>query len=149
MNVILNQWSEWECWAYAVLNCLEVMRPELDIEKILIEMRPDFGKMITHIHAGNWLKKRGYIKDFVPYRYNQLLADKIPVVVRLHGVNWIETQKPPYRLTMWWTGIWAHYVCITKGKAENSWGEAFWDHGFFYFSPEDVKNFSMIRRIIL
>lgn len=150
MNEILNQWKEWECASYAMVNCLWAMRPWIDENKIIEEMRPDFGKILTHMQAGLWLKKRGYIKDVKPYRYNPLLVSKIPVVARLFGVDWEKTRVSPYKLTMWWKWKSAHYVAIIwKGKCENSWWEAFWDKGFFYFDEGQEKEFGSIVRIIL
>lgn len=148
-NIILDQGTEWECACYATLNCLELMKPWIDIKKILEEMRPDFNKILTHIQAWKWLKEHGYIKDFVPYRYNPLLAHKIPVVARLFGVDWVNTAKPPYNLTMGAQNKNAHYVCVSKGKIENSWWSDWWDNGFCYFTPEQAKNLSAVRRIIL
>lgn len=58
MNHILNQLVDAECAIFATLNCLEIMKPDLDILKILEEMKPDFDKILTHRMALNWLKKR-------------------------------------------------------------------------------------------
>ena len=148
-NIILNQWQEWECAIYATLNCLEIMKPWIDINKILEEIRPDFNKIMTHIAALKWLQKRGYIKSFRNFRYNPLLAHKTPVIARIYGVDWQKTKQPPYKIIDW-VNKFAHYVCIVgEGKAENSWWDRWWDKWYFYFDKEQANKFSAIQRIII
>ena len=150
MNHILNQLVDAECAIFATLNCLEIMKPDLDILKILEEMKPDFDKILTHRMALNWLKKRWYIRDYQSYRYNPLTVSKTPVIARIYNVDWWRTNSPPYRLVPWPDNKNAHYVCIVgKGKAENSWWEQWWDKGYFYFTPDQLSHFSFITRIIV
>lgn len=149
-NIILDQGSLPECSIYATLNCLERMNPSLDILKILEEMRPQFKRIMSHVAALEWLKKKWYIKDHVPYRYNPTLIEKIPVIARLYRIDWRKTGQHPYKLVKWADNPNAHYICIIgKWIAENSWWEEWWDNGLFYFDEDQVKMFSMIRRIIL
>lgn len=146
---ILNQWQEWECASYALVNCLIRMK-DIDPFKILEEMRPDFPKILTHKQAWAWLIKKWYIRDLVSYRYNPLLIDKIPVIVRLNGVDWAKTRIAPYHLTMGLKTTFAHYVCVCgKWKIVNSWGESFGDKWYFYFWEDQVKEFWMVSRILL
>jgi hypothetical protein len=86
---------------------------DIDVDKIIEEARPDFGKMMTHKQAGLWLKKRGYIRDIVPFRYNPLLLPQIPLVARIYRVDWANTRKTPYKLVIGEKNKNAHYVCIT------------------------------------
>ena len=147
MYPILDQKIDAECGAYALVWALMRMK-NIDPLKVIEEMRPDFNKMVTIQQGANWLAKKGYIKKITPYRYNPLTIEKTPIVVRLFGVDWQSTMKPPYKLTMGWKSTFAHYVCVCgKWKIVNSWGEQFWDKGYFYFDDDQVKNFGMIHRI--
>lgn len=148
-NIILDQGSLPECAIYATLNCLERMKPWVDILQILEEMRPQFKRIMTHVGALEWLKKRWYIKDHKPYRYNPLTIEKTPVIARLYDVNWKKTWQHPYKIIPG-ENTFAHYICIIgKWVAENSWGEEWGDEGLFYFSEDQLLMFSMIRRIII
>jgi hypothetical protein len=41
-------------------------------------------------------------------------------------------------------------VCITdKGTCVNSWGEDFWDKGYFYFTEKELPMMSFISRLII
>jgi len=148
-NIILDQWSLPECSIYATLNCLERMKPWIDIYAILEEMRPDFKKIMSHTAALRWLKRKWYIKDYKEYRYNSLLIEKIPVIARVFDIDWQKTGQSPYMMTPG-KNTFAHYVCIIgKWIAENSWGEDWWDDWLFYFRDEHIPYFSMITRIIV
>lgn len=146
---ILDQWLEWECAAYAVVACLMRMK-QLDGQKLIEEMRPDFNKMLTSKSVWLWLRKKWYIKDIVAYRYNPLTIEKIPLIVRLFGVDWSKTRNPPYKLTMGGINKNAHYVAVVwKWKIVNSWWEEFGDKWYFYFDEEQKKNFWNVLRLIL
>lgn len=149
MIKILDQWQEWECAFFAVLGCLMRMK-EVDVDKIIEEARPDFHKMLSHKSAAKWLKDRGYIKDMVSYRYNPLTLPKIPLIARIYRVDWVNTRKPPYKLTMGQNNKNAHYVCITdKWTCVNSWGEGFGNKWYFYFDDTQLWAFSFISRLII
>lgn len=149
MTKILNQWREWECAFFAVLACLMRMK-EIDVDKIIEEARPDFNKMMTIKMVANWMKKKWYVKDIVPYRYNPVLLPNIPLIARIYRVDWINTNKEPYKLVIGEKNTNAHYVCITdKWTCVNSWWESWWDNGYFYFDKSQLPAFSFIHRIIL
>ena len=146
---ILNQWRLPECASYALVACLMRMK-NIDHDKLLAEMSPDFKRLFSHESVGLWLRKRGYIKDLVAYRYNPLLLPQIPIIARLFGVDWEKTRQAPYKLTMGVKSTFAHYVCITdKWVAVNSWGEAWGDKWYFYFDEEQKKEFGMASRILI
>jgi hypothetical protein len=77
--VILDQKSQGECAFYSVLACLMRMK-RVDPIEILEEAQEDFGRILSIKQAGAWFKRKGYIKDFVPYRYNPTTVDHTPVV---------------------------------------------------------------------
>lgn len=146
---ILDQWQEGECAFFAVLACLMRMKP-VDHEKILEEVKPDLAKIMTIKQAGAWLKRKGYIRNFVPFRYSPPLLPQIPLVARIYRVDWWKTRLAPYDLVSGENNANAHYVCITdEWVCVNSWWEKFADHGYFYFSKDQLSSFSFIHRIIL
>ena len=148
-TVILNQKAEKECAFFAILWALMRMK-NVDHEKIIEEARPDFNKMMTIKMAWKWFKKKWYIKDIVPYRYNSLTLPQIPLIARIYRVDWKNTNKPPFRLVIGEKNANAHYVCISdKYMCVNSWWEEWWDKWYFHIDPSQISTFSFIHRIIL
>lgn len=146
---ILNQWSLPECSSFSVISALMRMK-NIDSDKLIQEMTPDFWRLITTMQVWQWMKKHWYIKYFVPYRYSKLLLPRIPLVARVYNVDWEATNKPPFKLVAWPANKNAHYVCITdKWTCVNSWWEEWGDKWYFYFDDSQLSHFSMIRRIII
>lgn len=144
-------WVESECAWFSILWALLRMKPDTDYVKIGKEIIAEDWNSMGFMRAINWFIKKGYVKGYKKCIYTPFISKKYPIITTLYSVDWIETWKPPYKLTYKPKGTWgAHLVCIDSlWKIANSWWESFGDKWYFYFTPDQVKTFGQCFYLVI
>lgn len=138
---ILNQWQYWECAWYSILACLIRMKDWVDSEKIQKELIAEKWNELTMRSASEWFIKKGYIKWIRKATYSKSLMRRQPLITQLFNVNWNETNTPPYTLKFGDRAqVGSHWVCISTEVIANSHGANMYDHGYCYFTEEQVTD---------
>ena len=137
--ILTQQWGE--CAWFSILWALCRMKPDTDHEKISKEIIEESGNSASITSASAWFVRKWYIKWIMPCSYSPFLLKKMPIITSIRNVDWIETGKPPYKLTYLTQKNYAsHYLAMVwPNTFVNSWGETFWDKWYFYFDQKQVK----------
>ena len=143
--MILNQWSRRNCWVFATCWILQHMWVNFDIARFQDEFAPYINQIEKLFVAS------GLVKQFI----------KIPTT-RLVDL-WL--RKGEYLLT--WTNLgnftssnvtfdWKsnHWFvicedCWDKWKILNSWGDSWWENGYWYIKKSDFSKLFTPRRVII
>ena len=152
--MILNQWNIGACGGYAFLGALSQKLPDLDIKPLLEEVNRNPKIRATYASMEKWLISKWIIKWLRPCTYSPFLQLREPILTGASGVLWEEVGKPRYTLVFKdknpWTYQNAHFFFLPKSgryKWQNSWGEEWWDKGYFYFLPAQVKRLKQMFTI--
>lgn len=149
--MIFNQWQQWQCKGYSFLAALKIMKPNIDHDKILKELKGSTN-MLTNQKAAQWYIQKWYIKwiQYIrPYQIKFVLR-RCPVVSWLANAKWNST--PPYIIE--WDNDGSHSICLTEKipglyKIQNSWGENWGDKWYCYLRDEDVNKLQSPCYLIL
>lgn len=156
--MIFSQWKFPECKGYWFLTAISILNPSVDPAPIISAINEDYRWLITNRNAGEFFKKRWFIKGYetVPrLKAKALLNRGIPLIANVAGVDWKETAKPPYR-AVFDRHIWSHNCTIVGYDKEtrllkiaNTYGVAWGDNGHYYLHADDLDKVTQFCKIIL
>lgn len=149
--MILNQWHNPDCAAYAILAVIIKRRPDIDVSRVIEAITQDSWSALTLGKASLFFKKMWLIKWIEPCRYPSPRSIKNnPIVFRIFNIDWIKTGTSPYNIE--YNQIPknnAHFVmCDQHWIITNSWGDNWGYKWKCYFNKKDICKFSQIYRVI-
>lgn len=143
--MIFNQWNRGQCQWYAFLAALYILDPSIDYAKIDKELQ-EVWDLAYPWKAGAWFQEKGYISSYEaiePIQMKALLNRNIPLITGSRFWDFLSIKDPDYLLSFNKDNkMFQHkYIIVSEDngilKCQNSWGEQFWQDGYFYIDLKD------------
>ena len=153
--MIFNQGPEWKCCNFAWIAALYILNPKLDLTRLL-EQTKTAPNLLTSWRAIKWFSERWYaskMQHVTNIQLKGLFSRKVPVIAKLNGINWDVTKRPPYICELEErTGSHVFIMVSEKDgliKCQNSYGQSWWDKGYFYLPRALFNNLQDVCQIIV